>query len=337
VDEFARLNLIGKSPPFLAALALIGKFAACDATVLIQGETGTGKELAARAIHYLSPRRDLPFVPVNCGALPDNLVESELFGHVRGAFTDAREASAGLVAQARGGTLLLDEIEAMCPRAQVALLRFLQSKEYRPVGGGQLREADIRVIASSNVDLRAMVKQGSFRSDLLFRLNVLCVRLPPLRSREGDVSLLAEAFLHRLCLDYGWPAKTLHRGSLFALDRYEWPGNVRELENVIHRELLLTPGPVIEIKAIEPDDPPQQDAGASTATFKMAKARAVAEFERAYVAALLTRTGGNMTLASRIAGKDRSDLTKLLKKYGLERKGFLPAGGTGYSSTHLSA
>ena len=327
MDEFAHLHLVGKSPQFMAALSLIARFAACDATVLIQGETGTGKELAARAIHYLSHRRNLPFVPVNCGTLPETLVESELFGHTRGAFTDAREASIGLIAQARGGTLLLDEIEAMCPRAQVALLRLLQNKEYRPVGGGQLKEADVRVIASSNVDLRALVKEGAFRSDLLFRLNMLAVRLPPLRAREGDVPILADALLRRLCNEYAFPQKTLHPRSLALLQRHEWPGNVRELENVLHRELLLTSGPVIEIAAIDGDDAPREPGGETVAEpFKVAKARAVAEFERAYVAALMTRAAGNMTLASRLAGKDRSDLTKLLKKYGLERNRFVGTG-----------
>jgi DNA-binding NtrC family response regulator len=325
MDDFARLNLIGRSPPFLAALGLIGKFATCDATVLIQGETGTGKDLAARAIHYLSRRRDLPFVPVNCGALPDNLVESELFGHVRGAFTDAKQARVGLVAQARGGTLFLDEIEAMSPRAQVALLRFLQDKVYRPVGGGLVKDADVRVVASSNADLRVMVQRGLFRSDLLFRLNVLSVQLPPLRARGGDVVMLAEAFLRRLCLEYSQPIKVIHPDSVFALNVYPWPGNVRELENLIHRELLLASGPVIAIGPIASDAPDPQAAviaGTTAEPFKVAKARAVAEFERSYIAALLTRTAGDMVLASRIAGKDRSDLGKLLKKYGLVRKGF---------------
>ncbi len=252
MDDFAHLNLIGRSPPFLAALAAVAKFAACDATVLIQGETGTGKELVARAVHYMSTRRDAQFIPINCATLPDNLVESELFGHVRGAFTDAKEAHTGLIAQADGGTLFLDEIEAISPRAQAALLRFLQNREYRPVGGSVVRQANVRVLASSNADLKAMVDRGAFRSDLLFRLNVLSVRLPALRVRTGDVSLLTGAFLNRLSAEYGPPAKTLSRTSLALLESHSWPGNVRELENLVYREWLLETGPMIDITAIEP-------------------------------------------------------------------------------------
>lgn len=327
MDDFARLNLIGRSPPFLAALALIGKFATCEATVLIQGETGTGKELAARAIHYLSPRRDLPFVPVNCGALPENLVESELFGHIRGAFTDAKEARAGLVAQARGGTLFLDEVEAMSPRAQVALLRFLQDKEYRPVGGGQVKDADVRVLAATNADLKGMVQNRLFRSDLLFRLNGFCVRLPALRDRPGDLAVLAEAFLRRFSQQYGTPVKVVDPDSLRVLNAYGWPGNVRELENLIQRECLLSPGEIIRIASVEGEYQASERrlpeaAIAYDDTFKTAKARAIAEFEQDYMRALLRKTAGNLSLASRLAGKDRSDLGKLLRKYGIDRTQF---------------
>ena len=325
MDDFAHLNLIGRSPPFQAALAVITKFAACDATVLIQGETGTGKELVARAIHYLSARRNTQFIPINCATLPENLVESELFGHVRGAFTDAREARVGLIAQADGGTLFLDEIEAISPRAQAALLRFLQNREYRPVGGTLVLQANVRVLASSNADLKAMVDRGAFRADLLFRLNVLSVRLPPLRARSGDVEPLTAAFLKRLSAEYGQPAKTMHADSLAAMEVYPWPGNVRELENLVHREWLLATGPVIRIPAIGLDvayvDPPPL-AGSDQLTFKTAKARAVADFERAYMSRLLTSTAGNLTLAAHIAGKDRSDLGRLLKKHGLAREAF---------------
>lgn len=327
MDDFAHLNLIGRSPPFMAALASVVKFAACDATVLIQGETGTGKELVARAIHYLSARRNAQFIPINCATLPDNLIESELFGHVRGAFTDARETRIGLIAQADGGTLFLDEIEAISPHAQVALLRFLQDREYRPVGGTLVQRANIRVLAASNADLRAMVERGQFRSDLLFRLNVLAVRLPPLRLRTGDVAPLTAAFLGRLSAEYGQPAKRLSPDSLARLDAYSWPGNVRELENLVHREWLLATGPVISIGAIEHDgtldDPPGPVRDADQLSFKDAKARAVADFERTYMSRLLVRTAGNMTLAARIAGKDRSDLGRLLKKHGLARHTFL--------------
>ena len=328
MDDFARFNLIGKSPAFLCALVLIRKFATCDATVLIQGATGTGKELAARAIHYLSPRRDFPFIPVNCGALPDNLVESELFGHVRGAFTDAKEANAGLVAHARGGTLFLDEIEAMNSRAQVVLLRFIQDKEYRPVGGATVREGNVRIVAASNADLSTMVREKSFRADLLFRLNALSVHLPLLAQRPGDVVVLAQSFLDRLNDQADQPAKIFDHNSLEMLNSYSWPGNVRELENVVQREFLLAADQIIRISSVESDAPASYEAARGGSFldqgFKSAKARAIAQFEREYIVTLLSETRGNLSLASRLSGKDRRDIGKLLKKHGVERQQFAP-------------
>lgn len=323
--DFTPFSLIGQSKPFLYALFLIERFAASNHTVLIQGETGTGKELVARAIHYLGPRRRLPFIPVNCGAIPDALVESELFGHVRGAFTDAREARPGIIAQARGGTLLLDEIEVMSPRAQTALLRFLQDKEYRPVGGTALVSSDVRVIGTTNANLHAMSLNGTFRSDLRFRLNALTIPLPPLRERTGDISLLAEHMLQRLNHDSTGPAKQLHPESMAMLISHSWPGNVRELENLMLRHHLLEQGSLIRITAPElevrlPAQPATPDF--IDDVFKHAKARAVAAFEQSYLTSLLIRSGGNLSLASRLSGKDRSDLSKLLRKYGIKRDHF---------------
>ncbi|MGO9991370.1 MAG: sigma-54 interaction domain-containing protein [Steroidobacteraceae bacterium] len=325
MTDFAQLELIGRSRLFRHVLTLIEKFAACEYAVLVQGETGTGKELAARAIHYLGARRAYPFIPANCGALPDALVESELFGHVRGAFTDAREARPGIIAQARGGTLFLDEIEAMAPRAQVALLRFLQDGEYRPVGGTAAIKADVRVIGATNVDLNALVRRGAFRSDLLFRLNVLNLSLPALRDRAGDVMVLAEHFLDRFNRESKQPAKSLHAESASALNAHGWPGNIRELENLMLRRYLLESGSIIHIRSVDeahdrhdvprPPDPPASG-------FKTAKARAVAAFEQSYITALLSRSGGNLSLASRLSGKDRSDLCKLLRKHGIDRQQF---------------
>ena len=317
IAEYARLNLIGDSPAFLACVRLIYRIAAWDATVLIQGETGTGKELAARAIHYLGSRRTAPFIPVNCGALPESLVETELFGHVRGAFTDARESRPGVVAQAEGGTLLLDEVEAMGPRAQGTLLRFLQDHEYRPIGGSVVRGANVRVIASTNADLSVMAARGAFRPDLLFRLNVLPLSLPPLRERGDDAMILAEAFLQRFGREYRQPPKTLDAASIAWLQRHQWPGNVRELENLIHRQVLLSESSVLHLA---PND--GGDSAVSEASFREAKARAIEEFERKYIVALLMRTGGNISHAARIAGKERSRLGKLVKKYGLDRERF---------------
>jgi len=325
-DVYARLSLVGNSPAFRQALQVIDRIAAVDATVLIRGETGTGKELAARAVHYLSRRRDSPFIPVNCGALPDSLLESELFGHVRGAFTDAKQQNPGLVAEAQGGTLFLDEVEAMTPRAQVVLLRFLQDHKYRPVGGRLLASANVRVIVSTNVDLEDLVVQNKFRRDVLFRLSILSVTMPALRDREDDVLLLAEYFLHRFAAEYGRPVKRLHADTISLLLAHRWPGNVRELENMILRELLLADGDVIKI------DPHCRLASQPIAigrlngqSFKSAKARAIADFERSYLSHLLTKTGGNVSLAARISGKDRGSLNKLIKKHGLTSEHFRPS------------
>jgi DNA-binding NtrC family response regulator len=199
--EFAALNLIGKSPRFVANVQLIKKMSTCHAAVLIQGETGTGKENAARAIHYLSKRSEQGFVPVNCAAIPDELLESELFGHEKGAFTDAKQTQAGLVAIANGGTLFLDEVDSLTPKAQAALLRFLQTQEYRPLGAKQTQLADVRILAATNADLKTLVANKQFREDLYFRLNVLNLTMPPLRERLNDISLIADSLLHRFALE----------------------------------------------------------------------------------------------------------------------------------------
>jgi DNA-binding NtrC family response regulator len=321
-DAFASLNLLGESAAFLDALRLVRRLAPSEAPVLLCGETGTGKELAARAIHYLSPRRPGPFIPVNCGAIPDGLVESELFGHARGAFTDAREPRDGFVAQAADGTLFLDELETLSPRGQVALLRFLQDQEYRPVGGERLLIANVRVVGSTNVDLGALVRRGIYREDLVYRLSVLTILLPPLRERGNDVVLLAAAFLNRLCGRYRSAPVHLHPDSVARLLSQRWPGNVRELENLIHRAFLLCEESELRL----PLDPPaagagpaRHEAGLTDRSFREAKASAICAFERAYLAELLRRANGNVSLAARLAGKERSRLGKLLRKHGLTR------------------
>jgi DNA-binding NtrC family response regulator len=323
------MRLLGRSPRFTAALTLVQRIAPCDAGVLIRGETGTGKELAARAIHYWSGRSGGPFVPVNCGAIPEGLVEAELFGHARGAFTDAREHRVGLVAQARGGTLFLDEIETLGMRGQIALLRFLQDHAYRPVGGALVQDADVRVIGATNADLAALAARGDFRQDLLYRLDVFAIDLPPLRSRGDDVILLAEAFLQRLCRRYGRPTVRLHPDAVSRLRAYEWPGNVRELENLMHRELVLADGGELRLDGFGADPaaapgtaPPTPDGRLTQQSFRAAKAQAVAAFERAYIHELLTRAHGNVSLAARLAGKERSRLGKLLRKHGVSTAAF---------------
>jgi DNA-binding NtrC family response regulator len=322
--DFIRQHLIGSAPHFVDALALVRKSAACDATVLIEGETGTGKELAARAIHYLGARRDGPFVPVNCGAIPEALLESEFFGHVRGAFTDARNAREGAVSQAVGGTLFLDELEALSGRGQVVLLRFLQDRTYKPVGGEQIRHGNVRIIGSTNADLRSMTGDGRFRLDLFFRLQVLSVKLPSLRERPGDAVLLARNFVERFRQQYGRAAVSFSPEALRYLEQHDWPGNVRELENLIHRELLLTDGSEITLQSVlGPPSAAVPETATGVQRFRVAKARIIAEFEKAYVADLLLRTGGNISVAARLAGKDRSRLGKLVKKYGLKRPSFV--------------
>ena len=227
--DWTTLNLVGESRVFRAVLALLETWSTVDATVLLRGETGTGKELAARAVHYLSERRCGPFVPVNCGALPDSILEAELFGYVKGAFTDARRDSLGLVGLAQGGTLFLDEIDSLSARGQAAILHFVQDHSYRPLGGSRFEHCDGRLIAATNVDLQAACSAGRFRQDLLYRLNLLTVTLPPLREREGDTLLLARAFVVRLSHQYHVPLKRLdHASERHLTSGLSWPGNVRE-------------------------------------------------------------------------------------------------------------
>ena len=245
-------GLIGSSPAFREMLAVLEKIAGYDASVLITGETGSGKELAARAIHYLSTRRDKPFIPVNCGALPDHLIENELFGHSRGAYTDARESQVGLIAQAEGGTLFLDEVDALSAKAQVSLLRFLQDGQYRPLGSSRTLYAQVRILAASNVDLARQVEDGRFRADLHFRLNVMELPVPPLRERAGDAELLARHFIAEAACRYRLPAKELHPDTLEWLASQPWPGNVRELQNRIQREFLLADEPVLRLRKVAP-------------------------------------------------------------------------------------
>lgn len=336
--DWRALNLIGDSPQFRAVLAHLQQWAAVDATVLLCGETGTGKELAARAVHYCSARRSGPFVPLNCGAVPDSLFEAELFGHARGAFTDAKGDSRGVVGLAEGGTLFLDEVDSLSARAQAAILRFVQDRSYRPVGATQFREADVRLIAATNTDLAALARAGRFRADLLFRLDLLTVQLPPLRERPGDALLLAETFVRRLCQQYRMPGRQLSAASRDALrsPRQAWPGNVRELEHLVHRCFLTGSGPMVELglgvpagcagHAADGPDLADDDDDADTAPhpfsvtpFAEAKARVIADFERRYVQALLQHTHGNLSEAARLAGKERSRFGRLVRKY--EKRG----------------
>ena len=321
----ASLQLIGRSPAFIRAVSLIERVARFDAPVLIVGETGTGKEMAARAVHYLSSRRTAPFIPLNCGALPEALIESELYGYERGAFTDARQARAGLIAAAEGGTLFLDELDALPPRAQVSLLRFLQDRGYRPVGSQRERLGDVRIVAAASPRLRSMLGSGTFRDDLAFRLDVLTIDMPTLAERPGDPALLAEHFIGQHARHYGVSPRPLDPHCFAWLDTYAWPGNVRELDNLVRRALLLSDDERLSLQppACRPAAPTAAAAaGGELAPYCAARQSALDRFERDYLVQLMRRAAGNVTVAARLAGKERRALGKLLKKHGVDRAGF---------------
>jgi DNA-binding NtrC family response regulator len=318
--------LIGESSAFVQVLELIERIARVDAPALIQGETGTGKELAARSIHYLSRRSAGPFVPVNCGAIPEGLFEAELFGCERGAFTDAREARAGLIAAAEGGTLFLDELDCLSARAQVALLRFLQDTRFRPVGASRERAGNVRVVAASSPRLRSLLDVGAFRDDLVFRLDVLRLTMPPLREREHDVELLAEHFISSCACRHGLVPRRLDQRSRNWLFAHPWPGNVRELDNEIQRACLLSEGDCLRLGAeVAADLPTRHPALDPMQPFETARRAAVEQFELGYLRTLMCKANGNVTRAARLAGKERRCLGKLLKKHAFDRGKVSPA------------
>jgi two-component system, NtrC family, response regulator GlrR len=275
-------QIIGESTVFLKELERVPRFAQCDAAVLIAGESGTGKEIFARAIHYLSPRAGRPFVPVNCAALPEHLVESEIFGHKRGAFTGATMDQAGLIQEAEGGTLFLDEIDGLSPQAQVKLLRFLQDGEYRAVGSQQIAHANIRVVAAANCDFPQLLRAGKFREDLFYRLNVLTLALPSLRERRGDIVLLADHILTTQAAVMNTAPKKLSLGALNRLLAHSWPGNVRELENVLTRAIVLCDRDTLEISDLNLAG---DEAEGENQCFRTMKSRAIRQFEHDFLGA----------------------------------------------------
>ena len=316
-------KLVGEAPSFVKGIARLPSIALASAPALLLGETGTGKELVARAIHYLSDRAAQPFVPVNCGTLPDPLLEDEFFGHERGAYTDARVRRDGLIAQAAGGTLFLDEVDSLTPRAQVALLRVFQDNFVRPLGSSVEQRVDVRFIAATNSDLAALVRNRAFREDLYYRLCVFQVQLPPLRERREDVLPLARHFLHKHALrDRITPR--LSPDAEAALLASDWPGNVRELENAIVRGMNTCEGDWIEpadLGTARAGDPCGGEAPSSR-SFRDAKREVVAAFERSYLARLIAEHHGNVSHAARTAGKERRELGRLLKKYQLNPRDY---------------
>lgn len=313
--------LVGESEAFLRVLRKVSLLAQSRAPVVISGETGSGKELFARAIHYQSLRKSKPFVPVNCGALPDNLFENELFGHVKGAYTGASSDDKGLIAEAEGGTLLLDEVDALSPSAQIKLLRFLQRGEYRPLGSSRASVADVRIIASTNTDLDRCVELKSFREDLHYRLNVLSISIPPLRDRGCDILDLAHHFLSVYSREHERLPPELSEGALQKLLNYSWPGNVRELEGVIQRAIVLQTSPVLTEDDLELPKAFDRN-GSETELFRLEKSLAIGQFERDFVARLLAAHGGNISRAAKAAGKDRRSFQRLVSKHGLARSAF---------------
>ena len=271
-------QLVGESPIFLEETKKIPMMAKCDASVLISGETGTGKEMCARAIHYLSPRANKPFIPFNCGAIPTDLMENELFGHVQGAFTGASTPQQGLIHEANGGTLFLDDVDCLPLTSQAKLLRFLQEKEYRQLGSAKMCQADVRVIAATNTDLKAAVEEGKLRHDLYYRLNVIPITLPALRDRREDIPLIARHFLNKYATEFDKQITGFASEALQILMLYEWPGNVRELEHVVERAVLFSEQTVIrETDIILPH---QKEPATCKCSFKDAKADVINRFEK---------------------------------------------------------
>ena len=329
--------LIGTSKPFLQATGMIPILSASKSTVLISGETGTGKELFARAIHYCGERRSKPFVPVNCAALPDHLIENELFGHSKGAFTGALLEKQGLLLEADGGTLFLDEINSLSLSVQSKLLRVLQEQEFRPLGSTKSRTINVKIIAATNADLRHLVQTGQFREDLFYRLNVLSIALPPLRDRKEDILLLASHALKVSAKDFAKPNLTLTSAAKAKLMSHNWPGNVRELQGVVHRAVAMASEDTLDVHDLDLPESHKPELKGPTMTllsregvsentsFQDMKAKVIEEFERAYLSDLLAVHQGNISKAARAAKKERRAFQRLLMKHGLDRRVFTAA------------
>ena len=311
-EELGMRQLVGESDTFLAEIEKLPLVAKCDASVLIAGETGTGKELCARAIHYLSPRSSQSFLPVNCGAIPAELIENELFGHVQGAFTGAKTTRRGLIDEANGGTLFLDEVDCLPLMAQVKFLRFLQEREYRPLGATKTSKVDVRVIAATNVNCEAAVRAGKLRQDLYYRLNVIQLQLPSLRDRREDIPLLAHHFLNKYAVEFNKQVTGFSPDAIRKLILYDWPGNVRELEHVIMRAIVLSTKPLICAAGIAISDSETLPVPES---FQEAKNRMVDQFEKTYIKGLLLSNHCNISKSAKAAQKNRRAFFELIRKH----------------------
>ncbi len=312
-------QIVGKSKAICDIRRKIMHVSHFDATVLISGESGTGKELVARALHYLGPRADKPFIPVNCGAVPDHLFENELFGHVKGAYTDAAKPHSGLVSEANGGTLFLDEISTISQSNQVKLLRLIENSEYKPLGATRNRKANIRIIAATNESLPKLVEDNTFREDLYYRLNVVYFHIPPLQDRREDIPLLVNQFVKKYSREFKRLDVHVSAESMKTFLAYPWKGNVRELENMIQNLIIISKSSDLKIETI-----PQRPSHLTTKleSFKSAKEKAVSTFEKGYLVQLLKEFKGDVAKAATGSGKGRTALWNLIKKHELQPKQF---------------
>ena len=320
-QRYSYRNIIGKSAPMQQIFTLISQVAPRRSTVLIQGESGTGKELVAKAIHAASTRADAPFVAINCGNIPSDLLESEIFGHVRGAYTGATSAKKGLFEVANGGTFFLDEVASISLEVQAKLLRVIQEREFRRLGGLENIKVDVRIIAAANSDLQTAVNNGTFRDDLFYRLNVIVIKLPPLHERSEDIPLLAEHFIKKYCDENGRDLCIMDPGAIKILMDYDWPGNVRELENVIERAVVLCPGNVItpdlfpkNITTIQLREP--NGLGDDNLPLK----DRVSNFERALIMSALDKTAWNQKRAAELLAVNPTTLSEKLKRLGIKSR-----------------
>jgi len=321
-ERFQGKNFVARSPRMKEVLGQVERAAQTEATIAIYGESGTGKELIAQIIHLQSRRSRGSFIALNCGALPEGLLENELFGHTKGAYTDARETRMGLFAQADKGTIFLDEIGDTSPALQVKLLRVLQEKELRPLGGERAIKVDVRVIVASNRDLRQAVERGAFREDLFYRVHVVPIYLPPLRERREDIPLMVDLFVQQYRAEMGKDVTGVTPAAMQKLMLYHWPGNVRELKNVIERAVILTTNSLIDeqdlIHMTHAGDVQQPAEDQGCPSYKTAKE----DFEKGYLIQLLSQAKGNVVQAAKLAQRYRGDFYRLMKKYGLKAEDF---------------